>query len=108
MRRGGVRSRHEIEQTLDATARHRGLAYTAEMIPACGKRFRVNERIERLIDERNGRMLELKNDCITLENFICKGDHTRGAWFCPREAYPSWREAWLKRVGEAPTAAEQG
>ena len=95
-----VRSREEIGRTLDEAGRHRGLQYTAEMVPACGKRFRVNERIERLIDERNGRMIELKNDCVTLENFICKGDHTRGAWFCPREAYPFWREAWLKRVDE--------
>ena len=70
------------------------------MVPASGKKFRVNERIERLIDERNGRMIELKNDCITLENFICKGDRTRGAWFCPREAYPFFREAWLKRVDD--------
>lgn len=98
-----VRSREEIARTLDESARLRGLVYTAEMNPACGKRFQVKERIERLIDERNGRMIEIKSDCVTLEGFICTGEHTRGAWFCAREHYPIWREAWLKRA-EQPVA----
>ena len=48
-------------------------------------------------------MIELKNDCIVLEGFVCSGDRSLGAWFCPREAYPLFREAWLQRVDE-PTA----
>ena len=102
-----VRSQAEIGRTLDESARLRGLVYTAEMNPACGNRFMVKERIERLIDERNGRMIEIKSDCITLENFICTGEHTRGAWFCAREHFPIWREAWLKRVDDGTNGVDQ-
>jgi hypothetical protein len=93
-----VRSLPEIGRTLDANAKHRGLVYSEELTPACGKKFVVKTRVERLIDERTGLMLQMKNDCIVLEGFVCSGDRTESALFCPREAYPLFREAWLKRV----------
>jgi hypothetical protein len=66
----------------------------------------VKNRVDRLIDERTGRMIELKNDCIVLDGFVCSGDRSPSAIFCPREAYPLFREAWLKRVeGAVPSAA---
>ncbi len=95
-----VRPLDEIGQTLDENLKHRGLRYSEEMTPACGKRFRVKNRVERLVDENTGRMIELKNDCIVLEGFVCQGDRLRNSLFCPREAYPLWREAWLRRVDE--------
>ena len=103
-----VRSMREIGATLDDDAKHRGLRYSEEMSPACGKRFHVRNRVDRLIDENTGRMIELKNDCIVLEGFVCSGDRTPAALFCPRAAYPFFREAWLKRVDEAPPPAAQG
>jgi hypothetical protein len=93
-----VRSLAEIGRTLDENARHRGLAFSQELAPACGKRFVVKNRVDRLIDERSGRMLEMKNDCIVLEGFVCSGDRTESSLFCPREAYPLFREAWLKHA----------
>jgi hypothetical protein len=96
-----VRPLDEIGATLDDQAKHRGLRYSEEMTPACGKRFRVKNRVERLIDERTGLMIELKNDCIVLEGFVCSGDRSPAALFCPRQAYPLWREAWLHRVEDA-------
>ena len=100
-----VRSLDEIGATLDDQAKHRGLRYSEEMTPACGKRFVVKNRVDRLIDERTGRMIELKNDCIVLQGFVCSGDRSPSALFCPRAAYPLFREAWLRRVGDAPTPA---
>ena len=70
------------------------------MLPACGKRLRVRRRVNRIIDEGTGRMLSMKHDCIALEGFVCTGDRSVGRWFCAREIYPYWREAWLKRVPE--------
>jgi hypothetical protein len=99
-----VRSPDEIGSTLDSRGMHRGLAYSEEMTPACGKRYRVKNRVDRLIDENTGRMIELKNDCIVLEGFVCSGDRSFGSVFCPREAYPIFREAWLWRVDERKTA----
>jgi hypothetical protein len=92
-----VRSLEEIGATLDAQARHRGLLFTQELTPRAGRRFRVRSRVERLIDKDTGRMIELKNDCITLDGVVCSGDRTPGCWFCPAEHYTLWREAWLRR-----------
>jgi hypothetical protein len=96
-----VRTPEEIGRTLNATARHRGLMFTHEMAQYCGQTFRVRSRVERLIDESNGTMLEMKLECIALDDLVCKGHYTSGAWFCAREHLPLWREDWLERV-EAP------
>lgn len=96
-----VRSAEEIGATLNATARHRGLMFTHEMAQYCGQTFRVRSRVERLIDESTGKMLEMKLECIALDDLVCKGHYTSGAWFCAREHLPLWREDWLERA-EAP------
>lgn len=94
-----VRSATEIKKTLNSRSRNRGLSFSApEMLPACGKKFQVRRRITRIIDEVTGRMLQMKHDCIVLEGFVCTGERSVGRWFCGREIYPYWREAWLKRV----------
>ena len=96
-----VKSAEEITQTLDCNNRNKGLAFAAnEMLPACGKRYRVRRRIDRIVDEATGRLLTIKNDCIALEGFVCMGDRSSGRYFCHREVYPYWREAWLRRVEE--------
>ena len=77
------------------------IAHSEELTLACGKRFRVKNRVDRLIDEKTGRMIELKNDCIVLDGFVCTGDQSASGLFCPREAYPIFREAWLRRIGDA-------
>jgi hypothetical protein len=101
-----VRSAAEIIETLGPNYRNKGLSFaTAEMLPACGKRFRVRRPIERIVDESTGRLLTLRNDCVALEGFVCKGDRSSGRYFCAREIYPYWREAWLRRVAEPAVAA---
>jgi hypothetical protein len=93
-----VKSPEEIGLTLDENGANRGLVFTAEMVPSCGKTFRVKDRVSRIVDERTGKMLHFKNECIVLEGSICTGDYAPGRWFCPRDMYPYWREAWLRRV----------
>jgi hypothetical protein len=101
-----VRNVPEIFRTLGPTYRNRGLLFArAEMLPACGKQFRVRRRVEKIVDEATGRLLTFKNDCVTLEGFVCTGDRSAGRYFCAREMYPYWREAWLRRVEEV--AAER-
>lgn len=90
-----VRSRPEIEATLDATNRERGLAFNAEMYSYCGGEYRVLRRLERIIHEPSGRMIRLK-DCVVLDGVVCLGDYHL---FCARGVYPYWREAWLERLG---------
>ncbi len=95
-----VRSPQEIAQTVDAGGKTRGLAFDWEMLPHCGGRYRVQDRVERIIDERNGQMIEIASDCLILKDVVCSGDHSNGRWFCPRAIYPYWREAWLRPAGD--------
>jgi hypothetical protein len=100
-----VRSPAEIQATLDDKGLNRGLSFDREMLPYCGQTLRVKERVDRLIDETNGRMLRIPKDCIILEGPVCSGECSTGRWFCPREIYPFWREAWLRRVEERQNGA---
>lgn len=97
-----VRSEEEIGSTLNEGAAHRGLMFTHEMAQYCGRTFRVRGRVDRLIDEHTGRLLTMKLECIALEDVVCKGHFTSGAWFCAREHLPLWREDWLERA-DAPS-----
>jgi hypothetical protein len=94
-----IKSRKEIISTLDAKGKNRGLSFDVEMARYCGGQFRVRTRVERLINERTGKMMKPPNDCIILEGVACQGDLSHCRLFCPRSIYPFWREIWLKRVG---------
>lgn len=93
-----VRSQEEIGRTLNSGGAHRGLLFTHEMVQYCGQTFRVRSRVERLVNEQTGELLQMKQECIALDDVICKGHYTSGAWFCAREHLPLWREDWLERV----------
>jgi hypothetical protein len=101
-----VRSKKEIESTLDGKGHLRGLSFDREMLPYCGGTYRVQNRVQRLIDDRTGRMIEIPGDCLILQGVVCSGERSPGRWFCPREIYPYWREAWLRPVEESPKTAE--
>lgn len=100
-----VKTKEEIAETLTRKGKHRGLWFDREMIPHCGKTYRVRQRVDRFIDDSTGRMIELKNDCVTLEGVVCSGDLSFARWFCPRAIHPYWRECWLRRVDVAPTVS---
>lgn len=99
-----VRSPDEIADSVDEGGKSRGLAFDWEMLPYCGGRYRVQDRVERIIDEGTGQMIEISSDCLILDGVVCSGEHSNGRWFCPRAIYPFWREAWLRRV-EDPDAS---
>jgi hypothetical protein len=90
-----IKSKEEILETLDHTNHNRGLAFDIEMVPYCGRNARVKGRIERVIDERSGEMIQIRSDCIVLEGVVCKADYHK---FCTRAIYPFWREIWLEKV----------
>jgi hypothetical protein len=93
-----VRRPSEIAATLDKDGLNRGLNFDREMLPYCGRTFRVKDRVRRIIDDKTGRMLNISKDCIILDGVVCSGERSAGRWFCPRQIYPYWREAWLRRV----------
>ncbi len=96
-----VRSREAIAATLDTDGRNRGMRFDREMIRFCGRTFRVLRRVNRIIDERNGTMVTLRNSCIALDGVTATGEFLR---FCPQNEYPFWREVWLERVSEPPVS----
>jgi exopolysaccharide biosynthesis WecB/TagA/CpsF family protein len=93
-----VKTPQEISSSLTSEGKNRGLVFDREMLPYCGKQFRVRRRIGRFVDERTGRMIEIKTDCVTLEGVVCSGELSSSRWLCPRAIYPYWREDWLRRI----------
>jgi hypothetical protein len=93
-----VRSKEEIAATLNSKGYNRGLWFDREMLAYCKQVFRVRQRVNHFIDDRTGRMVDLKTDAVTLESVVCTGDRVLRRWFCPREIFPYWRESWLRRV----------
>jgi hypothetical protein len=93
-----VKSKREIARTVDENGLNKGLSFDWEMLPHCGRTYRVGDRVERFIDENTGTMVELKSPCVVLDGVACSGDWSEGRWFCPRAIYPYWREDWLRRA----------
>lgn len=93
-----VRGYGEILATCDTRNTNRGMTFDKEMVPYCGGTYRVLGRIRRIINEKTGRMQEMKNPCIILDSVVCQGRYSECRLFCPRAVYPYWREVWLERV----------
>ena len=90
-----VKSLAEILKTLDKHRRNKGLEFNYGMRKYCGKKFMVRNRLERMINETTGKMIEINNTVI-LENVECLYEY-RG-FGCPRARFQFWREIWLKRI----------
>jgi hypothetical protein len=96
-----VRSQEEIRATLTYSGFNRGMRYDMEMSKYCGDRYRVQMRIEHLINESTGKMMTMKNPCIQLEDVYCRAECTYHRLGCPRASNTYWREIWLRRVNDA-------
>ena len=88
----------QILETLNTQNRNRGLYFDAEEVPYCGRTFSVLKRVTRIIQEKSGRMLEMKTPSFILDNVICESRYSECRLFCPRSIYPYWRGIWLERV----------
>jgi hypothetical protein len=93
-----VKSYRQILETLDVNDFNRGMRFDAEMVPYCGGTYRVLDRVRRIINERTGKMLDLRNDCIILDGVTCEACYAKHRRFCSRSIYPYWREIWLERI----------
>jgi hypothetical protein len=93
-----IRPRGEIARTLSVSGKNRGLWFDREMVSYCGRTARVKTKVQRIIDERNGQMIEFATDAYILDDVVCRSDRSDGRWFCPRAIYPYWRECWLDPV----------
>lgn len=93
-----VKSYKEILATIDANNNNKGLFFDAEMVPFCGRTFRVKSRVTQFIGEKTGLMVTLRTPAIILENVWCQSRFSDRRMLCPRAIYSWWRETWLERV----------
>jgi hypothetical protein len=102
-----IKSKDDIVSTLNTKRLNRGMGFEEEMARACGKTVKVARRVNRCIEEKTGRLVELKNPCIVLDGVVCEGVYHGN---CPREFVPFWREIWLERVQGtgSPVTAREG
>lgn len=91
-----VKSPESIALTLNSKGYNRGMWFDSEaMTQYCGREMLVSRRIERMINEKTGRMMQLKVPSIVLSEAACTGLHNR---FCGRGSLFYWRECWLERL----------
>jgi hypothetical protein len=94
-----VRTLGEILETVDEKLRNRGMGWHAEMVRMTGRTFRVAARLQKIINEKTGKMIHLKNDVVILEDGVCLAQYINNCRrFCPRSTYGYFREIWLERL----------
>ena len=98
-----VKSRARIAETLDVHGRNRGMGICEEMTRLCGREAEVRHRVDRIIEEKTGKMRpmqhsvmlrNLQGDPSACEECLCHAEMGD----CPRGELMYWREIWLERA----------
>lgn len=97
-----VKSRQEIETTLDAAGTLDGLPFMGEMEAYCGKTFRVHRIVDKINDMRHKTGLRRMRNALTLAGVRCSGSHHGG---CEAECQILWKDSWLTKLPAARVAA---
>jgi hypothetical protein len=92
-----VRTREEIEATLDPFKELKGCAFLENMWQYCSSTQRVLQPVERFLDERDYKVKKAKG-LVVLEGIICHGTPAFGR--CDRCCHLFWREEWLKKIDD--------
>jgi len=92
-----VRTREEIESTLDPFKELKGCAFLEYMWQYCNSTQRVLQPVERFLDERDYKVKKAKG-IVILEGLICHGTPAFGR--CDRCCHLFWREEWLEKIDE--------
>lgn len=85
-----VKHLQDILESLDADNSSGGLLFMPEMIPYCGKSFKVSRLASKTCVEGHG--LRHMEGTVFLEDLRCNGSLHDG---CQRECRLFWKEAWL-------------
>jgi len=101
-----VKSHREILKTLNTDSKNRGLYFDAEMVPFCGRTYRVLKRVNKILDEKTGKVMRMKNEAVILDGVFCQSRYSYCRMFCPRAIYSYWREIWLERISASPAATQ--
>lgn len=96
-----VRPLDEILGTLDANGCFEELPFMPEMVPYCGRRFRVRRRADKTCDRVHKSGLRRMHGTVHLGDLRCDGAAHGG---CQALCLLFFKEAWLVRSGPADTA----
>ncbi len=98
----------EIAATLNDERRHTGLLFDPDMVQHCGTTQEIARRVERIIDEKTGKMMHFSTSSVILKDVACTGLNCRMRLFCPRGQCNFWRDAWLEKAPvEEPAVSDQ-
>lgn len=92
-----VKTQAEILETVTEDLVNRGMMFHPEMVSSCAGTFSVAKRVSRLMNEKTGKVVELKNPCLVLDGVPCRGHYSKPL-LCPRGMSPYWREIWVERI----------
>ena len=90
-----VRSREEIQSTLDPFKELKGCAFLPFMAQYCDTKQRVFRSMRYFLDERDYQRKKVRG-VILLENVFCNGTPAFGE--CDRCCLLFWREEWLEKL----------
>jgi hypothetical protein len=90
-----VRSKEEIQSTLDNWNNLKGCGFMEEMWQYCNTRQRVLKPVQRFVDERDQQVKRARG-IVFLQGVHCEGTVDYGK--CDRNCYFFWREEWLEKV----------
>jgi hypothetical protein len=93
-----VKTHDEILLTITKGGTNRGLLFDKEMVPFCGRTFRVKASVTTFVDEKTGKLAMLKTPAVILEGVWCESRYSNKKMFCPRALHSWWREVWLERI----------
>lgn len=89
-----VRSKEEIQSTLNRWGELKGCGFMTEMWQYCGTNQRVLKPVERFVDERDYQVKKARG-VVLLEGVTCHGTEFYGP--CDRSCFLFWREEWLEK-----------
>lgn len=95
-----VKALDSIIETLNNTARNRGLVFFPNMRLLCDREQRVERRLDKIIVDGTGEMRQLHNT-VYLEGSHCGCSYIAFGG-CSRGEFAYWREIWLRRPGGRP------
>jgi hypothetical protein len=90
-----VKAPEEIRATLDQEGCCEHLPFMEEMLPYCGKVFRVHRRMDKINDMRNKTGVRRFRDAVTLQDARCDGSQHGG---CQAGCFLIWKDEWLERL----------
>jgi hypothetical protein len=90
-----VKSKDQIQATLNYWNELKGCSFLPEMWQYCGTVQRVFKPVKRFVDERDARVKKVKGVYL-LEGVNCQGFELFGE--CDRACFYFWREEWLEKI----------